>query len=525
MTTPATIATGYTEAYAGTNGGYTDLTEQTAEFLWPQRNRVIDQMRRDYQIRSTLSAITLPLRRAEWRLDPRDSRPGVYQALAEDLGVLVLGKEKVPLPPTRGRRYHANYHEHVRLATLSLIYGHMGFEPLYTVDPSASGPKARLDLLAERMPSTISRFVIDPQGRLEGVVQQPSGDPESYRRVNPQYGGLLIPRKNLMWYTNEREGGGWFGTSLLRSAYGPWMLKQRLMRVGAVALERNGMGIPEVTPPAGATPAQIAEAQRLASTIRVGANTGIGLPPGFTVKYRGVDGSVPDALPWVQHYDTAIAKSMLAQWIDLGQTASGNRALGESFIDFFTMANQAFADDIARTTTLDLVNTWVDYNYGSDEPAPAIVCGGIGVDEEATADAIDSLIKSGAIETDDDLESWVRAKYNLPTKGAPRLSNTQPRGNGAVGGPADPGVALAKPASPAPPSEPPVVQAASMTKDSEDVKIKQRRRSGEAFKPHRFQAAQFTFGNGHTRCGVCGGGVRLAGDPIHGISAKDVTGP
>jgi hypothetical protein len=51
--------------------------ETTPELIWPQSVFVFDQMRRtDAQVASVLRAVTLPVRRTPWRIDPAGAARG-----------------------------------------------------------------------------------------------------------------------------------------------------------------------------------------------------------------------------------------------------------------------------------------------------------------------------------------------------------------------------------------------------------------------------------------------------------------
>ncbi|TDB78748.1 hypothetical protein E1091_19625, partial [Micromonospora fluostatini] len=94
---------------------------------------------------------------------------------------------------------------------------------------------ARLRKLAERMPRTIERIEAAPDGGLVSVLQYSS---RTGGRAQP------IPVSRLVAYVLDREGGNWLGRSVLRSCYKNWLIKDRLLRVQAQTIERNGMGVP-----------------------------------------------------------------------------------------------------------------------------------------------------------------------------------------------------------------------------------------------------------------------------------------
>jgi hypothetical protein len=272
------------------------------------------------------------------------------------------------------------------------------------------------------MPWTIAQMKVDEHGILQQIVQTTQTDP--------------IPGSRLVWYVNEQEGSNWAGISMLRAAFGLWLLKHEVMRVHATSIRRFGMGVPTVTAPAGATAAQVKQAQQLASAIRGADQSGIGLPQGFQLALQGITGSVPDALGFLKYTDVAMAKMVLAGLIELGQTDNGSRALGETFMDLFQLSLQSVADQVATTATSGyegmpgIVTDLVDQNWGEDEPAPRIVCTDVGENYEISANAIQSLVVSGAMTPDPALDAWVRKTWRLP----PRENEWVPSSRGIPAG-------------------------------------------------------------------------------------------
>lgn len=382
----------------GIDASYVDVTEVVPDLQWPQSVTTYSRMRRDPKLTAVLAAITLPIRRATWTVDPAGCRDEVAQLVADDLGLPVLGNEDEPGP---ARRRGIKWAQHLRMALGSLTYGHMPFEQRYDI---VNG-QARLAELGERLPQTIRQIVLDPQGRLLGIKQDLTGD-------------TLIPADRLTWYVHDREGAAWQGQSILRPAYGPWLLKHEMWRVHGTAIRRFGMGVPSVEAPPGATPQQIVEAQRLASAVRAGDTGGMGLPAGFKYNLTGMTGSVPDALAFIRYLDQQMAEMALAGFLDLGNTANGSRALGESFVDVFMLADQAIGEEAADIAT-DLSVQMVDYNWGEDEPAPRICINDVGSQQEVTAESLQILLDSGALSRDPELESYVRKEWGLPERSTP----------------------------------------------------------------------------------------------------------
>ena len=401
------LADAFGNGLGGIDASFVDVAETVADLTWPLSVTTYSRMRRDPKLTAVLGAITLPIRRATWCVDPAGVRDEVAQLVADDLGIAVLGAEDEPGP---ARRRGVKWSRHLRMALGCLTYGHMPFEQRYDIVDG----RARLAALNERLPGTIRQIVLSDSGELRGIKQDITGD-------------TLIPIDRLVWYVHDREGAAWQGQSLLRPAFGPWLLKHEMWRVHATSIRRFGMGVPSVEAPPGATPQQILEAQRLASAARVGETGGMGLPAGFKFNLTGMTGSVPDALAFIRYLDQQMAEMALAGFLDLGNTENGSRALGESFVDVFMLAIQAIADDMADTAT-DLAVQMVDYNWGEDEAAPRLVVSDVGSRQEITAESLQILLDSGALSRDPELEAYIRKEWGLPERSTPYGAYDQAQG-------------------------------------------------------------------------------------------------
>jgi hypothetical protein len=396
--------------------------EPTPELRWPDSIPVYDSMRSsDAQVGSVLRAVTLPIRRTPWRIEPGDARDEVTELIAHDLGLPIMGSTDAPSPPRTRDRF--SWPEHLRQALLMLPFGHMFFEQVYRVD--GSGDRARLRKLAPRMPRTIAEVNVADDGGLVSIKQWPKGTDQT----------RPIPVDRLVAYVHDREGGNWLGRSVLRNCYKNWLIKDRLLRVQAQTIERQGMGVPVYFGADGET--DLAKGFGMAKNLRSGQNSGAAVPFGAQLRLLGVEGALPDADPAVRYHDEQIARAVLAHFLNLG-TQTGSWALGTTFADFFTLSLQTLAQQVADVATQHIVEDLVDVNWGPEEPAPRVVFQEIGSRHAATAEAIKQLVEAGVVRTDRDLEEFVRDVYNLPAKG--RMT---PPG-------AEPAVPVGQPASLAP---------------------------------------------------------------------------
>lgn len=378
-----------------------DALEQVPELQpGPQALMAYSQMAKDPTLAAVISSYTLQIRRASWGIDGTGCRPEVVQQVADDLGLPIVGKDRPGAARVRG----VSWWEHLRAALLSLTYGHYGFE----LQAEMVDGKARLAGLWDRAPWTVNLIHADPRtGAFLGVTQDGAST-----NGKPQ-----ITADRMVWYTNDQVGANHSGTSLLRPGYGVHMIKREVMRMTAIAHRRFSMGVPTVEWATGSNPsqAQVNAAQATASAARVGETSGASMPPGASLKLVGLSGGVPDNIALLKWLDTQLSRFALMPHIELGQnSAGGSRALGDSFIDSWTLALGSIGSTIADQATRQICARLVEWNWGDTEPVPAIRVNGIGEQREVTAEALQILLSSGALDATPELKGWVAREWRLP---------------------------------------------------------------------------------------------------------------
>jgi hypothetical protein len=396
---PPIVAKGYQNDYVSWWAPPGTQDERVPDLRWPLSVEVYDQMgRQDAQIRSVLRAVVLPILRTDWWLEPNGARDEVVQLVSDDLGLPIKGAEPKPVRRTRDR---FSWFEHLRLSLLMLRYGHSLFEQEARIGVDGMVHLRRLSLRPAR---TISAWNVAVDGGLESIEQHGHIDTA---------GPVTIPVSRLVAYVYEREGGNWAGVSLLRPAYKNWLLKDRLLQINTMSIERNGLGLPIYEAAEGET--DLTAGTTLATSVRAGDGAGAATPNGAKLRLAGVEGAIPDALPVIRYHDEQIARAVLAHFLNLG-TQTGSWALGSTFADFFTLSLQGLAQQIADTATQHVVEDLVDWNWGTDEPAPVIGFQEIGSQQQATAAAIKLLTDAGILLPDKSLEEAVRQQLGLPPK-------------------------------------------------------------------------------------------------------------
>lgn len=391
-------------------GEYVDETERVPELRWPRSVIEYDRMRNDSQVTALLAGFDLPMRNFTWQLRRNGASDDVVYRLSEEWGLPIEGEvEEVDDSESR-----INHDDHLRHALLARTYGHMFMEQVVTEDPDGW---FRYKKLAPRMPRRIDRIETEDDGGLKGI------------RLNVTRTGQLqaplITIDRLVAFVWDREGDQWTGRSALRPLYGNWLLKQRLMRVDATKHERNGLGIPFARATIeGIGRRALAAAARMATQLRAGKNSGGALPYGTDLDIKGVQGNLPDTLASIKYHDECMARAMLMMFIMLGQTESGSRALGDSFVDFHYLALRATAKWYASIMNKHVFRDWVLWNVPETENrnVPRLVWKSPPA-ETTVADFV-SLLDAGAVTMDSELEAWVRGNAGMP----PNLMPKSPAG-------------------------------------------------------------------------------------------------
>ncbi len=384
-------------------GGYLrDQGEYNADLVGFSAFPIYEKMRRsDGQVAATLMAMKLPLRGAEWSVVPPDQPTPVEEEAADFIRECLF--EGV------------NFKAVIENALLMLDFGCAAHEDVWAVD----GNRVRLRKLAPRLPVTFQRWIVDADETLKGI--------EQYGAKADTYVTTTVPINKLALFSFQQEGSNFAGRSVLRPMYQHWYIKNSLYKIDAISCERNGMGVPWVKmgPNSSAEDRKLAHewVQRLTTHER----TGIVLPPEWEFGLEGVKGTLRDPKDSIAHHNVAISKAGLAQFIDLGQSESGNRALGQTMGDFFYLSLQATADVIAKALTQTTISRLVRFNFGAIRPPQLVAQKIFALKFETMWAALKDLAQSGLVQGDDELETYLRKQMGLPEAGPNPRPRPQPQ--------------------------------------------------------------------------------------------------
>lgn len=408
---------GYVNPYVSSQQNFTDwmmwdLLEEVPDLTYPLSLNVFYKMPRDdSRVWSVLAAVKLPIRRTSYYIEPNGASDEAVAQVASDLNLPIKGDnggDKKPKPIAR-QTDRFSWKEHLRSALSCLNYGHSVFEQVYRLGDDG---KLHLRKLAPRPQRTISKWHVDRDGGLIAIEQAPPNGAV----LTGNLAGVLIDVSKLVVYRNEPDDGVWIGTSLLRPAYKHWILKNELIRIEAVAIRRNGVGVPAVTAPPGVNPDPNGPDMQgwleVAKRFRGGNTAGVALPPGALMQLLGVMGQRVDPRKAIEYHDEQIGVVALQQFLNLNQ--GGSYALANVQVGPYVEAVQAVLDDLLDTANEHIVEDLIDLNYSIDESAPLLVADDVGSQQDAQAAALNLLVQAELLKPDPAMRAFIRQHLGAP---------------------------------------------------------------------------------------------------------------
>lgn len=362
--------------------------------------KIFEIMRRsDSTVRSALQIVKLPILSAVFDIEAAKNELADKVEDDDEFKARFVKRELM--------QRNINFKRHIKKALSQFDYGFSAFEIVLELTEFESKLMIGIQKLAPRKQSSIMSW--ETEDGEEGVTQMVNGKTYS------------IPRVKMIIYTHDQDDDDDpQGTSLLRYVYKDWDLKDKLTLVNAIALEKQGVGVPIVKEKEGAnaTPTDEAAAVEAVSNIRANEKSFMKIPNTMEVEMLDMKGSTTkEVLPTLNYHDGRIMAGVLARFMELGgASGTGAQALSGDLSSVFMKAEEAVADEIVSTLTEDLIKKLCDLNF-SEMPNgyPKLTYGSISDDDVAgLATSLNSLVTAGVIVPDDDLEDNVRGRLHLP---------------------------------------------------------------------------------------------------------------
>jgi len=359
-----------------------------------------EEMLNDSEIAAGISRLIWPLLSAQWTIEPVDDSDEEKE-IAEFCEKWILGT---------GRRdpFAPKWQDLLRHSLLCLSYGFSAFEKVWGVDEDGRQVYAQI---AGIMPKSVRQFVFktDGSGDLDYLFQYAYTD-RGFEQAN-------VPAAKLMVFTFAREADNLWGRSILRACYKPWYHEEKLTKLDGMRHERHGLGftIFKISPGGGNIEKDAAELlvrearahEKQYAVIEVGQELSIDYPTG-----QGTD-----ILGSIKHHNTQKAQVLFSEFMHLGSSQSGSRAVSTSKIDFLLAALQGVASLLEDTWNTQAIVELVARNYGARTAYPRLNCEDLSkLAGTAMAETLAKFLPTGAgaITPNADLEQHLRETYQLP---------------------------------------------------------------------------------------------------------------
>lgn len=298
-----------------------------------------------------------------------------------------------------------------------------GYAPLEIIWRRREDGQIGLKKVQLRAQTSVSRWEIDDDtGKILGLWQQPLLGPL-----------VFIPIEKLLLFRTTVERNNPEGKSLLRTAYRSWRNKKRIEEIEGVGIERDLAGLPIARIPgkffsADASPDEKAVFQgwtKLVGNVRQDKQQGILIPsdkdssgnPLYDFQLMNSGGSRQvNTTEVINRYDRAMATSILADFIFLGQSSVGSFALSSDKTALFATAVGGFMKSVASVFNRHLMPRLWELNAYNPDLMPTLQPGDIETQNlTELAQFVSSLAGSGMmLFPDRELENHLRTAAGFP---------------------------------------------------------------------------------------------------------------
>jgi hypothetical protein len=375
---------------------------------------VYDEMyKTDASIKSLVWFLMLPVRGANWGLNPRDNEDPV------DIAIRDMVAENLGIGEGNDGWLDLSWDECNQQSLVSMMKFGPCLEELVWddvrewVDADGDTHLVRpLASLAFRHPRTI-RAVKRDKGRLVSVEQDlPNTRP--------------IPRDKLSYMVFERDGSRWDGVSLLRPAWLPWRTKKALTIASGIGWDRFASGLPIIWHPD--DPESETLAREIGRSIRQHERGYVHFPVPkdgsskndslWDLELKNGAATLADPVPILKWLTEQIAEAGMQQFTKLGMTDTGSRAVADVQVDPFYLAVQSLAHYLRRERARQVIRKIVEINFGreaAEKRSPILTVSKIQArNVQVIANAISVLDAAGFAFTDRDVQNDVREMLGFP---------------------------------------------------------------------------------------------------------------
>jgi hypothetical protein len=316
--------------------------------------QLIAMRRQDGQARALYRLMTMPILAALLGADviPPDGQKGGKKEAQ-------FCKDLLFAPPAMGGMTRPFKHV-LRQFLLALFDGFSGFELIYW-SPKVGPNKGKWTIreIGWRPPQTLT-FLLDGQGQFNGFRQRTFFQGRTI--------DVKVPKETAIYYANEEAERPFYGVSMFEAAFFHYDKKVKLYYLVHLAAQRKAVSMRVGTMPT--NPATADKNNFIKGLGELGLASYMVVPSSdWTVNVLQDSGGGFDFLGLINHHNSQMSKSVLAQWFD---DAQGGGSGDTGLVDFgkqsdatYLMMLESILEDLAAVITNQIFPRFIDWNFGS----------------------------------------------------------------------------------------------------------------------------------------------------------------
>ena len=188
-----------------------------------------------------------------------------------------------------------------------------------------------------------------------------------------KYVDVIIPPEKCILFTFQKERHPLYGESILKTAYYHYDKKHKLYYLAHKKAEIDAIGLKILKLTKPMSDNDVNTAEEVIDTI--GVNSRVTLPPGFELEIDRSSKGGYDVLPLIEHHDSQMVLSTLAQAISMGTKSTYGYTYGKGYEmqgEFIVQMLSSIMKSIEDTLNEWAVSPLIDWNFGPEASHPKI---------------------------------------------------------------------------------------------------------------------------------------------------------
>lgn len=348
--------------------------------------QLITMRRRDGQARALYRLLSKPILASLKHSDviPRDGETGGTEEAK-------FCKDLLFLPPSAGGMTHS-FTRFVKQLLLALFTGFSAWEFVYWVPKTGPNKGKTTIRKLDWRPSETLTFLLDGQGEFNGFRQRTFFQGRTI--------DVKIPKDTALYFAHDEAERPFYGVSMFESAFYHYDKKEKLYYIAHLAAQRAAVGLRVGTMVPNPSPNDKTNFIRALSQLGL-AQYMVVPSADWTVQSINETSSRFDFLGLINHHNSQMSKSVLAQWFDAESGAGGGQG-DSTLVDFgtqndttFMMMLEGILEEMAEVINNHIFPRFVDWNFGS-EKYPQFKWGALTAEQKAAIqDTFDKLAVAG----------------------------------------------------------------------------------------------------------------------------------